>query len=150
MEPYKGEEWRSQEEEKLLKNIVANLDTLEELLQRCSGRAYEDPIYRFYHQSLKVYYVQEQTQEIVAKLQALAPSLPLNKWFMEIVRQGTGKEFSLKDNENWTPITRPIVEAFFHARYFLEMVCKYGRKLDAPPRIIPCGWAAVLYLYNLR
>jgi hypothetical protein len=150
MEPYKGEEWRSQEEEKLLKNIVANLDTLDELLRGCSGRAYEDPIYRFYHQSLKVYYVQEQTQAIVAKLQALAPSLPLKKWFMEIVRQGTGKEFALKDNENWTLITRPIVEAFFHARFFLEMLCKYGRKLDAPPHIIPCGWAAVLHLYNLR
>ena len=29
-------------------------------------------------------------------------------------------------NQRWTEATRPIVEAFFHARYFLEMVCKYG------------------------
>lgn len=25
--------------------------------------------------------------------------------------------------------TRPIVEVFFHARYFLEMVCKYRKLL---------------------
>ena len=47
-------------------------------------------------------------------------------------------------------VTRPILEAFFHARYFLEMVCKYGRKLKAPPQVLPSGWAAVLYLYQLR
>jgi hypothetical protein len=46
--------------------------------------------------------------------------------------------------------TRPIVEAFFHARYFLEMVCGYGRQLTEPPSPLPSGWAAVLYLYGLR
>jgi hypothetical protein len=46
--------------------------------------------------------------------------------------------------------TRPILEAFFHARYFLEMVCRYGRELAEPPSPLPSGWAAVLYLYGLR
>ncbi|MGZ5440666.1 MAG: hypothetical protein ACXW31_08470 [Thermoanaerobaculia bacterium] len=27
---------------------------------------------------------------------------------------------------------------------------EYGRKLDAPPQTLPSGWAAVLYLYDLR
>jgi hypothetical protein len=29
-------------------------------------------------------------------------------------------------------VTRPIIEAFTHARYFLEMAVKYGAELDAP------------------
>ena len=135
----------------LLKNLRAQLPALEELFERCSGHwGYEDPVYRFYHQSFKVYNLQHQTLEIVAKLQALAPSVPLNVWFMRIVRDGTGKTFTIEDNKNWLAATRPIVEAFFHARYFLEMALKYGGELQAPPESLPSGWAALLYLYNLR
>lgn len=139
------------DEEKILANIAVNLEDLERLLDDCSGKwGYEDPIFRFYHQSFKVYAVQEQTKEIVAKLQTLAPHLSLNKWFLEIVRRGTGREFVDQDNDAWTTVTGPMLEAFFHARYFLEMVCKYGRELKSPPTSIPSGWAAVLYLYNIR
>jgi hypothetical protein len=139
------------EESALLNNVAAHLQDLESLLQRCSDHwGYEDPVYRFYHQSFKVYGLQQTTQQIVEKLQALAPHLPLNPWFVEIVQQGTGKEFSPQDNEHWTAVTRPILEAFFHARYFLEMVCRYGRQLQSPPETLPSGWASVLYLYNLR
>ena len=135
----------------LFKNLRAQLPALEELLEKCSGSwGYEDPIYRFYHQSFKVYSLQHQTLEIVATLQALAPDVPLNEWFMSIVRDGTGKTFAIEDNKNWLAATRPIVEAFFHARYFLEMALKYGRELQSPPRMLPSGWAAFLYLYNLR
>ncbi len=106
-------------------------------------------MYRFYHQSLKVYYLEQTTREIVDRLQTLAPHLEMNNWFLEIVGQGTGKEFQLEHNEKWTEITRPIVEAFFHARFMLEMVCKYGKELKEPT-LLPSGWAAVLYLFNLR
>ena len=47
-------------------------------------------------------------------------------------------------NEKWTHHTRPFVEAFFHAKYFLEMVIKYGKEIEEPPEILPSGWAAVL------
>lgn len=135
----------------LLKNLRAQLPVLEELFERCSGSwGYEDPVYRFYHQSFKVYNLQRQTLEIVAKLQALAPSVPLNEWFMRIVREGTGKTFTIEDNKNWPAVTRPIVEAFFHARYFLEMALKYGSEPQVPSERLPSGWAALLYLYNLR
>jgi hypothetical protein len=43
-----------------------------------------------------------------------------------------------------------MVEAFFHAHYFLRMACKYGRGLQEPPQAMPSGWAAVLYLFDLR
>ena len=135
----------------LFKNLQASLPAFEELLAKCGGHwGCEDSVYRFYHQSLKVYNLQDLTLEIVERLQALAPGRPLNDWFMQIVKEGMGKTFKKEDNENWLAVTRPIVEAFFHARYFLEMAVKYGKELESPPRMMPSGWAALLYLYNLR
>ena len=43
-----------------------------------------------------------------------------------------------------------MIEAFFHARFFLEMAVKYGKELEFPPQMLPSGWAAFLYLFNLR
>jgi len=135
----------------LFKNLQAQLPALEKLLAQCSNHwGYEDPIYRFYHHSCKVYGLQEQTVRIVQALQALAPQLQLNDQFTQIVKAGTGKIFKNADNRNWDSITRPILEAFFHARFFLEMAVKYGQELKAPPNMLPSGWAVFLYLYNLR
>src|SRR5438128_2483235 len=98
----------------LFKTLKSALPELEELLQQCSSDwRYEDPIYRFYHQSFKVYGLQSQTLAIVEKLRSLSPDRELNRWFIEIVTQGTGKTFSSEHNENWLEITRPILEAFF-------------------------------------
>ena len=142
---------RAKAETDLLKQIATNLTSLEELLKNCSDEwGYEDPVYRFYHQSYKVFLLQVATEKIVVQLQALAPELSLSRWFMEIVKAGTGQEFKHSDNETWTQSTRPILEAFFHARFFLEMICRYGKELEAPPDVLPSGWAAVLYLYDLR
>jgi hypothetical protein len=144
-------EERRAEEVKLLANIQEALPGLEPMWQQANDHwGYEDPVYRFYHQSFKVYYLQAQTTEIVKALQDLAPHLPLNPWFTQIVAEGTGREFSMEVNQRWPEATRPILEAFFHARYFLEMVCKYGKELDEPPVVLPSGWAGVLYLYGLR
>ena len=136
---------------KLLSNIKQNLNILEKLLDKAGGEwYYEDQVYRFYHQSFKVYGLQDTTKEIVEALEKLLPEVPINPWFKKIIEDGTGKIFSRDDNSNWLSITRPILEAFFHAKYFLEMVCKYGKELEAPPDLLPSGWAAVLYFYNLR
>jgi hypothetical protein len=135
----------------LLSNLQASLPELEKLLEEASSHwGYEDGVYRFYHQSFKVYGLQHTTLSIVTALQALAPSRKLNEWFMQIVRNGTGTTFEREHNERWLEVTRPIVEAFFHARFFLEMGVRYGRQLKAPPRLLPSGWAAFLYLYDLR
>ncbi|KAB2833415.1 MAG: hypothetical protein F9K48_08480 [Candidatus Brocadia sp.] len=80
----------------------------------------------------------------------LMPDYPLNDDFLAIVGEGTNRIFSKADNKRWAEATRPIVEAFLHAKYFLEMMVKYGKELDYPPVTMPSGWAAVLYLYNLR
>jgi hypothetical protein len=137
-------------EEALLQSLRRERGELEKLLSECSNHwGYEDPVYRFYHQSFKVYGLQGRTESIVQKLQALAPDRPLNPWFVQIVQAGTGKVFKIEDNERWTEVTRPILEAFFHARFFLEMAVRYA-VLEKPPQLLPSGYAALLYLYGLR
>jgi hypothetical protein len=135
----------------LFSNLKASLPALQKLLDECSSHwGYEDHVYRLYHQSFKVYGLQEATKAIVIALQALAPERKLNEWFTQIVKDGTGKTFEREHNRRWLAVTRPIVESFFHARYFLEMSVRYGKKLKTPPRTLPSGWAAFLYLYQLR
>src|SRR6187551_3252016 len=135
----------------LFASLKAALPELEKLLHECSGEwGYEDPIYRFYHQSFKVYALGRTTTRIVSALQALAPDQQLNEWFVRIVSEGTEKVFTPEDNRHWLEATRPIVEAFFHSRYFLEMAVRYGRQLTVAPQLLPSGWAALLYLYGLR
>jgi hypothetical protein len=108
-------------------------------------------MFRFYDQSFKVFQLQEYTKGIVEVLQSLAPHRPLHPWFTKIVAEGTGKEFTMEVNQRWLETTRPIVEAFLHARYFLEMAIKYGKELKEPPTPLrPHGWAAVLGLFGLE
>jgi hypothetical protein len=135
---------------RLLGNIKKARPRLRALLDSCSDHwGYEDGVYRLYHGSFKVYELQHRTEVVVTALQALLPDATLNEWFMRIVREGTGHEFSDEHNKDWLKHTRPIVEAFFHARYFLEMVVRYAG-LRRPPTLVPSGWASVLYLFNLR
>jgi len=142
-----GDEYRT----KLLRNIKERLPQLNELLAGAEDHwAMEDGIYRFYRQSFKVYRLQHLTEQVCKSLQELLPDRPLNKWFSELVAQGTGRQFEMSHNADWLRHTRPIVEASFHAHYFLKMVCKYGKELETPPNCLPSGWAAVLYLFDLR
>lgn len=137
--------------ELLFANLQLNLPQLSELLAELEGYwAHEDSIYRFYHQSIKVYDLQSYTTRIVEQLQLLLPDTSLNEMFTQIIAEGTGLAFDGAHNRNWMVVTRPIVEAFFHARYFLEMLVKYGNKLEFPSNQLPSGWAAILCLYNLR
>jgi hypothetical protein len=56
---------------------------------------------------------------------------------MIIYRAGTGKSFTGKTNKHWVKETRPIIEAYFHAMYFLEMAIKYGQKQELIENINP-------------
>jgi hypothetical protein len=139
------------DEERLLKAIKENREGLMALLERARSHwEYEDPVYRFYHGSFKVFSVQNLTLAIVSALRALLPERELNKQFLEILSEGTGKVFTTATNADWNHSTRPLLEAFFHARYFLEMAVKYGAELEEPTNLLPSGWAGLLYLYNLR
>ena len=132
---------RQAEEAKLLAKIAEELPNLEKLLEEVNDHwGCEDLVYRFYHQSFKVFAIQGLTSSIVEKLQSLAPNLPLNPWFREIIIEGTETEFVMDMNATWAESTHPMLEAFFHARYFLEMICKYGKELKEPPQSLPSGW----------
>jgi len=110
---------------------------------------YEDGFYRFYHGSFKVYRVQSLTEKAVKCLRDLLPERELNESFMAIIREGTGKEFERAHNREWLKHTRPVLEAFAHARYMIEMAVRYA-DLPELPQPMPSGWAGLLYLYDLR
>ncbi len=140
-------------DQELLANIKARLPELEGLLDQMSSHwAYEDPVYRFYYGSFKVYDLQEQTRRVAEVLESLAPEgAAVSSVFREIMDAGaSGKRFEMDHNKEWTRHTRPFVEAFFHARFFLEMAVKYGRALESAPTTLPSGWAALLCLYGIR
>jgi hypothetical protein len=97
--------------------------------------------------------LQEFTVEIVEVLKSLSPNEDkndINKDFIEILNEGTGKVWEHSHNQEWSKHCRPILEAFFHAKYFLEMAVKYGKELEEAPSCLPSGWAGLLYLYKLR
>ena len=139
-------------EKLLLDNMRQHLPALKQLLETMNDHwGYRDGVYRFYHGSFKVYGLQRFTTDAVAALSRLAPDgEPLCDMFNEITKAGTGRTFKYEDNQHWVEVTAPIVEAFLHARYFVEMAVKYAEELTEPPQSMPSGWAAVLCLYDLR
>jgi len=148
------------QENRLREAIARERNQLTTMLNGPVEKAWEDGVYRFYHQSHKVFRLQKQTEQIVAKLQALLPGHPLAPWFVEIVDAGTNRSFGPQTNSNWSSETRPIVEAFSHAKYFLEMACKEYEEwnVDIPVagedgtgsiRIVDSGWSALLALYGV-
>jgi len=137
-------------ETRMLDNLRQQRPALEESLRAMSDHwGYEDPFYRFYHHSFKVYHLQQATLAAVAQLQALLPGHALNTRFARIISEGTGKAFEPSHNADWDRHTRPMLEAFFHARFMVEMAVRYGT-LEKPPRSLPSGYAALLYLFDLR
>jgi hypothetical protein len=140
----------------LLVAIKANLAKLDQMLAKMNDTwRYEDGMYRFYHQSFKVYALQSYTVAATHLFEEIGKAagierFNLNPHYRRIIQEGTGIIFEQDHNRIWSQITRPIIEAFLHARYFVEMQLKYGRNLDQPPQPILSGWAATLCLYNIR
>ncbi|GAF80969.1 unnamed protein product [marine sediment metagenome] len=141
--------------DKELSTFIQKLAGQKEILQKLLDSVNEhwgeeDLVYRFYHQSFKVYGLQRYTLNIVEELKKLAPEQPMNKWFLQILDEGTGISFERDHNQRWLKVTRPILEAFWHAKYMLEQAVKYGGFYDTPPRILESGFAALLCLYGWR
>jgi hypothetical protein len=149
-------------DKRLLQNIKNDMHLLEPLYKEISDHwSYEDYIYRFYHHSFKVYWLQDVTERILYRLNKLMPEefefedgwvwkREYHRLFAEILAEGTGKKFDYSHNKEWSKHTRPILEAFFHAKYFLEMAIKYGKELDSARDVLPSGWAGLLCLFNMR
>lgn len=89
-------------EQKLLDNTKKKLLELETLLKACNSHwGYEDPVYRFYHNSFKVYKLQDTTKRISDILQSLLPEREINSLFKQIIAEGTNKKFDLSHNNAW-------------------------------------------------
>ena len=153
--PYRFQTDLATEDEKLLRGALKQRQVaLGELVAKCQHWRHEDRIYKFYSGSFKVFYFQELTEEIVNELRGLLPGREMDPQFLQIISEGTGKVFDLSCNADWLKRTRPILEAFFHARFMLEMAARHAY-LDVTPTGIPAldnlpGWRALLYLFHLR
>lgn len=142
---------RSVASDELLQRIHSRLEELEETYRSCTSEwVAEDLIYRFWHHSFKVYHLQSATERMVRELRIVGGDCEIHPWFESIVDAGCGKTFDMSHNADWLEHTKPIVDAYFHARYMLEMVVAYGRRLEQSPALLPSGWAAVLSLYQIR
>jgi hypothetical protein len=125
---------------------------IQAVLKQC-GAQYPDMFYRFYHHSCKVYWIQEKTKKMATLLGEIgleAGITDLNRDFLDILKRGRGKTFKFSDNEAWSRKTRPLLEAFFHTREMLACLEIAAREVPQGTNCLPSGWAAVLYLYNLR
>jgi len=142
--------------EQLLERIKARLPVLEEWLHDFND---EDEVYRFYHQSFKVFglvYGADNGYELIRQI--AGDEYKVDGWYLEIYRDGTRfkdmrdveKATGESMNEHWLKYARPIAEAYWHTNYFIRQMVKYGKELEFAPAGLPSGWAAILALYSLR
>lgn len=136
---------------RLLESIKSRTDELKALQKKCDDWGV-DGVYRFYHTSFKVYNrLQPVVMELVKVFRSLDPkdNQKLDDMFEQIVLDGISGHFELSHNNDWPKYTRPVVEAYFHCRFFLDQLVE-ASSLEYAPYLLPEGWAAVLTLFNLR
>ena len=110
-------------EKQLLANVKRGLHARHQLWdERSSHWGCEGPIYRFYHQSFKVYHLQHQTKRIIDTLRSLAPDEhTFFREFQEILNAGASrKSFDPSRNAHWSQRTRVFTEAFPMPYSFLK------------------------------
>jgi hypothetical protein len=138
----------------LLSNIKRERQNLEKILALTEDHwGEEDMIYRFYHGSFKVYRIQGLTEMIYDSLQKISPHKDkniLNQEYRKIIQRSRNQKQS---NNICLENCGPILEAFFHSKYFLEMAVKCGKRYSRHkhiPQRVYSGWAALLELYGIR
>jgi hypothetical protein len=141
----------------LLSNIKIEKQNLEKLLAATNDHwGEEDLVYRFYHDSFKVYRIQNLTDQIYEALKKISPHENkeiFNEYYKNIIKKSRLKSQEPLDNLRWEKNSLPLLEAFFHSKYFLEMAVKSGKryaKNKRPPLRVYSGWAALLELYCIR
>lgn len=133
-------------------NLLTQLPELERLKQKLETWETEDGPYRFYHGSFKVFWLIESSKEILAALAKLFPEgSHLNTFLQEIVDEAFSKKFNENTNSNWTKETRPVVECFFHLKYFLDQAVKYGKDIGRnlePTQPNDSGWICLMDMFT--
>jgi len=131
--------------------IKARLPELEELARKLE-EAEEDGVYRFYHGSNKVFFLQDPVKAAFTLIKDIGgEDDPPHFEYARIVEAGTAQDFNdERTNANWETETKPILEAFWHTKYFINMMVKYAKELETLESPLEPGMAAVLYLFELR
>ena len=141
----------------LLKNIKVRLKEAEDLLAEVEDHwAEQDLVYRYYHHSYKVYYIQGLTNKIVDFMVAVDPK-PKEKRrenfdvrFLRILDDGTGHVFHVDHNHEWDKRARPMLEAFWHAKYCLQNMIRSAKEMEEAKGMLASGWAGVLSIFRMR
>lgn len=135
----------------LLNNIKTHRETIERVLARFRKEE-PDLVYRFYHQSFKVFIMTSLIGSADELFKSLSPdSRELDPWYIQITSTALSRKFEDSEtNENWFEVTTPVLLAFWNSKYILERMLAAADELTEPPTILPSGWAAVLCLYGLR
>src|ERR1700676_3938422 len=106
----------------LFHRIKARLQELEDVAATLE-EAEEDGVYRLYHGSYKVFDLHDPVKaafKLIKKIEV--DSDPPYSECARIVEAGTKHQFSATTNENWEAETKPILEAFWHTKYFINMM----------------------------
>jgi hypothetical protein len=88
--------------EALLDRIRERLPQIEELLVEIADPwGEEDAVYRFYHQSSKVFGLQQVTKKAFKLIEEIGGETdPLDTWYCQIVKEGTEADFRDDTNEH--------------------------------------------------
>ena len=140
--------------QRLFKNIQENKEEILSLHKKYCCYVYEDRVYRFYHASLKVFWLQDAISDTLKLLHKLSPRRrpnELDEYFIKIIEDAQKEgEFKREYNEDFSKHARPVLEAYFHCKYFIDMLVKSLEFEENPRGGITSGWGAILELYNLR
>ncbi len=125
---------------KLLPSIKEHMPEIDALLDKLK-QFEEDGVYRFYHSSFKVFFLQTLIKSAIELFTKIAPeNIPLNKEFESIVKSALSEEFEFGKAHSKNFDTRFILEAFWHCKYFLEQMSVYGKELEECPTFMSSGW----------
>ena len=117
----------------LFANLKAALPQLQALLDKYNGDwEYEDRVYRFYHQSFKVYDLQVGTTSITEALQALAPGRKLHEWYAKSC-PGDRQEVRARSQRPLAERDAPDRRGVFPRPLHAGDGGKYGKELERPP-----------------
>jgi hypothetical protein len=114
----------------LFLRIKSRLPELEETA-RDLEEAEEDGVYRLYHGSNKVFFLQSPVRAAFSLIKEIGgENDPPNFEYAQILEAGTAHQFSETTNANWESETTPVLEAFWHTKYFIQMMVKYAKELE--------------------
>lgn len=141
-----------QAQDELLKQLELRRDDIAQFRERLVLDG-DDLVYRFFHQSFKVYRLQAVNREAVEFLETfLKPEHERGFDFQmrELIAAGAGNiEFKDEHNLEWGRHTRPFVELYLHVKHILDCMLE-APEAQKEKSCLTIPFATVLSCFNLR